>query len=118
MNDTPYEIIEFLHFKPGKGGAMIRTKLRNLLNGRVTDQTFRSGEKVKKPDLATQEMQFLYKEGENFVLMDMESYEQVYVQPETFGRLGGFLKEGMELQTLCTTAPLSTWNSRLPSLLK
>lgn len=51
IDGTPFEIIEFQHFKPGKGGAMVRTKLRNILNGRVLDNTFRSGEKVERPNL-------------------------------------------------------------------
>ncbi len=89
----PYEIIEFQHFKPGKGGAMIRTKLRGLLNGRVIDKTFRSGEKVEKPDLGTTDMQYLYKEGSEYIFMDMESYEQVHVSEENVGEKGGFLKE-------------------------
>ena len=64
IDGTPFEIIEFQHFKPGKGGAMVRTKLRNILNGRVLDNTFRSGEKVERPNLESRDMQFLYHEGE------------------------------------------------------
>jgi elongation factor P len=96
----PYEIVEFQHVKPGKGGAFIRTKLRNILNGRVVENTFRSGEKVGKPDLQTQEMQFLYHEGPDFVFMDMESYEQVHVSGQTIGEKGGFLKDGQEIKVL------------------
>ena len=59
IDGTPFEIIEFQHFKPGKGGAMVRTKLRNILNGRVLDNTFRSGEKVERPNLESRDMQFL-----------------------------------------------------------
>ena len=57
IDGTPFEIIEFQHFKPGKGGAMVRTKLRNILNGRVLDNTFRSGEKVDRPNLESRDMQ-------------------------------------------------------------
>lgn len=94
IEGKPYEIIEFQHFKPGKGGAFVRTKLKNMLTGRVIDQTFRSGEKVEKPDMANKEMQFLYKEGTDYVLMDLESYEQMNVPADVIGTTGGFLKEG------------------------
>ncbi|CCO24640.1 elongation factor P [Maridesulfovibrio hydrothermalis] len=94
IDGKPFEIIEFQHFKPGKGGAFVRTKLKNMFTGRVTDQTFRSGEKVVKPDMATKEMQFLYKDGTDYVLMDLESYEQMNVPADVIGNTGGFLKEG------------------------
>ena len=73
IEGKPYLIVDFQHVKPGKGGAFIRTKLKNLINGRVTDQTFRSGEKVDRPDLEDKDMQFLYREGDKFVFMDNES---------------------------------------------
>ncbi|WP_432736259.1 elongation factor P [Maridesulfovibrio sp. FT414] len=94
IEGKPYEIIEFQHFKPGKGGAFVRTKLKNMLTGRVVDQTFRSGEKVEKPDMANKEMQFLYKEGTDYVLMDLETYEQMNVPADVIGSTGGYLKEG------------------------
>ncbi|UZP68281.1 elongation factor P [Desulfovibrio mangrovi] len=100
MEDTPYEIIEFQHFKPGKGGAMIRTKLRNLLNGRVVDKTFRSGEKVGKPDIEHRDMQFLYIEDNNLVLMDMESYEQYYMSKDNTDGKEGFLKDGQQVKIM------------------
>ena len=77
IDGTPYEIVEFQHFKPGKGGAMVRTKLRNILNGRVVDNTFRSGEKVGKPDMEQRDMQYLYREGDDLIFMDMTTYEQI-----------------------------------------
>lgn len=100
MDKIPYEIIEFQHYKPGKGGAIVRTKLKNVLNGRVVEHTFRSGEKVDKPDMATQDMQFLYREGADLVFMDMESYEQVHVGGDALGDKAGFLLDGMEIQVL------------------
>lgn len=96
----PYEITEFLHFKPGKGGAMVRSKLKNILTGRVIDVTFRSGDKVGKPDLATQDMQYLYKDGEDFVYMDLESYEQTHLPAAQLGEKGGYVKEGDTVQVL------------------
>lgn len=100
MSGVPYEIVEFLHFKPGKGGAMIRTKLRNLLTGKVTDNTFRSGEKVDKPDFETREVQYLYKEAENYLFMDMTSYEQMSASEDQTGGKGVFLKEGETIKAL------------------
>ncbi|MFO7817555.1 MAG: elongation factor P [Thermodesulfobacteriota bacterium] len=100
MDDIPYEVVEFLHVKPGKGGAFVRSKLKNMLTGAVTDRTFRSGEKVKKPDLETKEMQYLYHDGNAYVFMDMTSYEQLEVSEETLGEKGGFLKDGQELKVL------------------
>lgn len=100
IDGKPYEIVEFLHFKPGKGGAMVRTKLKNFLTGQVVDKTFRSGEKVTKPDIMATDMQFLYKEGTDFVIMDLESYEQMNVTAEQMGEKGGYIKEGDTIKTL------------------
>jgi len=106
---VPYEIVEFQHVKPGKGGAFVRTKLKNMLNGRVVENTFRSGEKVEKPDLETREMQFLYREGTDFVFMDMSNYEQTHVASSQLGDKGGYLIDGMELKMLMYNgAPLDT----------
>jgi elongation factor P len=100
LDNIPYEIVDFQHVKPGKGGAFVRTKLRNMLNGRVVENTFRSGEKMGKPDMETREMQFLYKDGSGFVFMDMESYEQFSVETDVLGGKGGYLVDGMELTML------------------
>lgn len=100
LDGTPYEIVEFQHFKPGKGGAMVRTKLRNILNGRLVDNTFRSGEKVSRPDLETREMQFLYHEGVELVFMDMTTYEQIHMKADVTGDKGGFLKDGQGCRVL------------------
>ena len=85
MDGVPYEIVDFLHVKPGKGGAFIRTKLKNMINGRVVENTFRSGEKMVKPDLESKDMQYLYRESEDFVFMDMESYEQMHAGAAQLG---------------------------------
>ena len=100
VEGTPFEIVEFQHFKPGKGGAMIRTKLRNFLTGRLQDITFRSGEKVGKPDLEVREMQYLYREGDDLVFMDMTSYEQLHVKEEATDGKAGYLKESQLVQVL------------------
>jgi elongation factor P len=100
LDNIPYEIVDFQHVKPGKGGAFVRTKLRNMLNGRTVENTFRSGEKMEKPDMETKEMQFLYKDGSGYVFMDMESYEQFSVETGVMGEKGGYLVDGMELTML------------------
>lgn len=100
VEGTPYEIVEFQHFKPGKGGAMVRTKLRNILTGRMQDITFRSGEKVERPDLETREMQFLYRDGADLIFMDLTSYEQLTMQSEQTGSKDGFLKDGQQCKVL------------------
>ncbi len=100
IDGTPFEIVDFQHFKPGKGGAMVRTKLRNILNGRIVDNTFRSGEKVERPDLETRDMQFLYRDGEDLLFMDMTTYEQLTMKAEATDGKAGFLKDGQECRVL------------------
>jgi elongation factor P len=100
IDGIPYEIIEFQHFKPGKGGAMVRTKLRNFLNGRVQDITFRSGEKVDKPDLEVREMQFLYRDSDELIFMDLTSYEQLHIKGNSTSGKSGYLKESQVVQIL------------------
>lgn len=96
----PYEIIDFLHAKYGRGGAHIWTKLKNLLNGSVIEYTFRSGEKIDKPDLVSKEVQYLYRDGDELVFMDLETYEQMYVSAHTLDKKVYFLKEGETLKVL------------------
>ncbi len=100
IDGTPYVIVDFLHVKPGKGGAFVRTKLKNLLTGRVIDQTFRAGEKVKRPDLMEREMQYLYREDDNFHMMDNETFDQVIITGEQMGDATLFLKENLNVKVL------------------
>ena len=100
VEGIPYEIVDFQHFKPGKGGAMVRTKLRNILTGRIQDITFRSGEKVGKPDMETRDMQFLYRQDDELIFMDMTTYEQLQVSTSTTSGKEGFLKDGQECRVL------------------
>lgn len=97
---TPYIIVDFQHVKPGKGGAFVRTKIKNLINGRVIDQTFRSGEKVDRPDLQEKEMQYLYAEGDRYCFMDNESYEQIYLTAEQLGEGKDFLQDNLNLKVI------------------
>ncbi|MDR3358787.1 MAG: elongation factor P [Desulfovibrio sp.] len=100
VEGTPFEIVDFQHFKPGKGGAMVRTKLRNILTGRMQDITFRSGDKVDKPDMETRDMQFLYRQSDDLVFMDMTSYEQMQMPATVTGGKDDFLKDGQECRIL------------------
>jgi elongation factor P len=88
-----YTIIEFQHVKPGKGGAFVRTKVRDVKTGRVNDLTFRSGEKFDEVRMETKEMQYLYSDGDDYHFMDNVSYEQVAVPATTVGDTAGWLKE-------------------------
>jgi elongation factor P len=100
LDGVPYVIVDFLHVKPGKGGAFVRTKIKNLMTGKVLDQTFRSGERVKRPDLVEREMQFLYREGETFHLMDNETYEQLALTADQMGDAVQFLTENLTVKVL------------------
>ena len=100
VEGIPYEIVDFQHFKPGKGGAMVRTKLRNILTGRIQDITFRSGEKVGKPDMETRDMQFLYHQDTDLVFMDMTTFEQLEMAAEITGGKDAFLKDGQQCRVL------------------
>ena len=100
LEGEPYTIVEFQHVKPGKGGAFVRTKLKNLTTKRVIDKTFRSGEKVGKPDLAEEKMEFLYLQDDQYHFMNTEDYEQTHLNGEDLGDAVKFLKEGMEVAIL------------------
>lgn len=100
LDGVPYAIIEFQHVKPGKGGAFVRTKLKNLVAGRVVDKTFRAGEKVGKPDLVEKSMQYLYAEGSQYYFMDNETYEQTFLTQEQLGESKNFLQENVTVTIL------------------
>ncbi|MCX7835127.1 MAG: elongation factor P [bacterium] len=89
-----YQVIEFQHVKPGKGGAFVRTKLKNVVNGRVLEQTFRSGETIDIVRLEAKKMQFLYIENDYYVFMDQETFEQIHLSEKQIGDDKYFLKEG------------------------
>ncbi len=95
-----YTIVEFQHVKPGKGGAFVRTKLKNLKTGQVLDNTFRSGESVEVVRVERRKYQYLYRDGNGFVLMDNDTYEQITVPEDMVGDAKRFLKEGAELELL------------------
>jgi elongation factor P len=100
IEGKPYTIVEYQHVKPGKGGAFVRTRLKNLETGQVLEQTFRSGAKVDQPDLEQKNMQYLYQEGDRFVFMDNQSYEQIYIAQEFLGDAVNYLMPNIELDAL------------------
>jgi elongation factor P len=89
-----FQIVEFQHVKPGKGHAFVRTTLKNLRNGAVVDRTFRAGEKVERAIIDNREMNFLYRDGEDYVFMDAVSYDQLTVTPKVLGDAGKYVVDG------------------------
>ena len=92
-----YRVLDFQHVKPGKGAAFVRSKLRNLRNGNVTEKTFRAGEKVEKAQIDNRKMQYLYAQGDAHVFMDMESYEQSELAGAQIEEELKYLLENMEV---------------------
>ncbi len=95
LDDGLYNVVEFQHVKPGKGGAFVRTKLKNARTGQVVDRTFRAGEKVDRVNINKREMQFLYRDGEDYVFMDETSYDQLNVGQVSLGVAADYLVETM-----------------------
>ena len=93
LDNGLFPVVEFQPVKPGKGGAFVRTKLRNLKNGNVFDKTFNAGIRVEQAILDKRDMQFLYKDGDDFVFMDTESYDQMTVSPVALGDAADYLIE-------------------------
>jgi elongation factor P len=98
LDGTLFQIVEFQHVKPGKGGAFVRTKLRNLKTGGVVEKTFNAGVKVGLAIVERKEMQFLYRDGEHFTFMDTETYDQLPVGADVVGDLANYLSEGATAQ--------------------
>ncbi len=88
-----WSIVEFQHVKPGKGPAFVRTKLKNIENGKVVEHTFRAGEKVEEVRLERREFQYLYPDGSFYVFMNTETYEQIQLHEDTLGDVPKFIKE-------------------------
>lgn len=97
MDGEIFTILESQHVKPGKGQAFVRSKLKNLRTGSIVDKTFRAAEKVKKAYLDRKEMQYLYRDGQEFHVMDLETYEQITLSEEQMGDGVNFLKENDHL---------------------
>lgn len=111
-----HQIIDFQHVKPGKGGAFVRTKLKRLKTGATVDKTFRAGEKMDSAFLEKKPFQYLYKQGDELILMDMETYEQVPVSAGSLGDGAKYLKEEMEVVAL--TADGDTLGYEIPQFVE
>jgi elongation factor P len=93
LDNGLFQVVEFQHVKPGKGGAFVRTKLRNVRTGAVLEKTFNAGIRVEQAIVDRQDMQFLYRDGDDYVFMNLESYDQVHVAPKSLGDAADYLVE-------------------------
>jgi elongation factor P len=109
LDNGLFQVVEFQHVKPGKGGAFVRTKLRNLKSGNTLERTFNAGIRVEQAILEKKDMQFLYKDGEDYVFMDTESYDQMTVAPVALGSAADYLIES-------ATAILAIFNGDIVSV--
>lgn len=98
LGDGLYQVVEFQHVKPGKGGAFVRTTLKNVRSGAVVDKTFRAGEKVEQAVIDRREMQYLYRDGNDFVFMDNQNYDQLHVAPTALGSSASFIVDGSTVE--------------------
>lgn len=106
VDGAPWRVLEFLHVKPGKGAAFVRTKLKNYLTGNTVDKTFRAGSSIEQADILKETKQFTYKDGSQFVFMDLNSYEEVRLDEKDIGDRTKWLKEGMDCSILL-------WNGKV-----
>ncbi|MDP1809051.1 MAG: elongation factor P, partial [Actinomycetota bacterium] len=100
LDGTLFFIVDFQHVKPGKGGAFVRTKLKNVRTGAVLDKTFRAGEKFEVAHLEHKKMQYLYEEESGACFMDNETYEQLTLTKERLGDVMKYVKENMDVDML------------------
>jgi elongation factor P len=106
LDGSVWKVVEFLHVKPGKGAAFVRAKLRNVQSGNVLERTFRAGESLPQATLEKSVMQHTYKEGEEYVFMNMETYDEGRLAVSEIGDRVKYLKEGMEVSVI-------TWNEKV-----
>jgi elongation factor P len=100
VDGEPYTVIWFQHHKPGKGGAMMRTKIRHLRTGSTIERTFKSGEKFVEVDVERRKKQFLYADTDSFHFMDVKTYDQIQLQKSVIGNSALYLKENMEVDAI------------------
>lgn len=96
IDGDPFQVVEFQHVKPGKGAAFVRAKIRNLRSGATVEKTFRSGERMPRATIERKEMQYLYNDGESYVFMDNNSYEQINITEDKLDGAEKYLKENMD----------------------
>jgi len=109
FDGTPWRIIDYMHVKPGKGAAFVRTKLRNLLTGNVNDKTWRAGDSTSEADVGSMDLQYTYTEGDTFVFMNMQTFDEERVSASVVGKASQYLKEGTEVKALI-------WDNRVVGL--
>ncbi len=100
LEGVPFEVVEFQFVKPGKGQAMYKCRIKNLLSGNVTDKTFREVDRIDKPDIEERELAYSYPEGDHYVFMDKRTYEQVIISAEAVGDQKFFLNEDLDVTIL------------------
>jgi elongation factor P len=100
MDGSVWRVVEFLHVKPGKGSAFVRTKLKNVQGGNVMEKTFRAGEMLPQANLEKCDMQHTYKEGDQYVFMDMQTYEETRMSEAQIGDGVKYIKEGMDVKVI------------------
>jgi elongation factor P len=100
MDGSPFTVVDFQFVKPGKGAAFTWTKMKNLITGQVLERNFRTGESLEEVDVETRDATYSYKDGEEFVFMDSETYDQFPVTADKLGDQAGFLMEGMSCAVL------------------
>ena len=100
LNGEIYSIVDFQHVKPGKGGAFVRTKLKNLKTGLVLDKTFRAGEKMEQAIIDRKTMQYLYSDGNGYHFMNKENYEQISLSKDQISEIADLLKEGNDVDVI------------------
>jgi elongation factor P len=100
LDGSVWRVVEFLHVKPGKGSAFVRTKLKNVQTGNTVERTFRAGETVPQAVIEKKDMQHTYREGDDFVFMDMETYEEVRLSAAQIGERVKYLKEEMRVNVV------------------
>jgi elongation factor P len=100
IDGDAWQVVEFQHVKPGKGAAFVRAKMRNLCTGSVVERTFNAGERLPEARIDRREMQYLYQDGDKYVFMDNENYEQMELNKEQLGIGINFLKENMEVKVV------------------
>jgi elongation factor P len=106
LDGSVWRVVEFLHVKPGKGSAFVRTKLKNVKSGTTVEKTFRAGETVPQAVIEKKDMQHTYRDGEDLVFMDMETYEEVRLTAEAIGSQVKYLKEEMSVSVV-------SWNGQI-----
>ncbi|XP_073008960.1 uncharacterized protein [Typha latifolia] len=106
VDGAPWRVLEFLHVKPGKGAAFVRTKMRNYVTGNTVEKTFRAGSTIQEANIVKETKQFTYKDGNQFVFMDLASYEEIRLNEADVGDKMKWLKEGMDCSLLF-------WNGRI-----